>query len=324
DRAYLEEETIIVAIEYEAQPRAGLYFVHPEIGYPDKPWQIWSQGEMEFNSHWFPCYDFPNDRMTSEMIVTVPKWQMAISNGELLAVTENDASNTITYHWKESVPHVTYLLSLVVGEFLEARDEWTGGSPRRNGVPVTYYVEPQDSHKVARSFHKTVEMMDFFSHKTGIDYPYEKYAQTTIRDFMWGGMENISATTLTRNTLHDQRAHLDYTSDGLVAHELAHQWWGDLLTCNNWNHIWLNESFATYFDALYVDHDMGNDEFIMEMQQNRNRYLKEDSTKYRRPIVYNLYEDASQMFDRHTYQKGSWVLHMIRYILGDELWWKAI
>lgn len=317
DRAYQEDEVIDIAINYQAHPKIGLYFIQPDEGHPDYPRQIWSQGEMEENRFWFPCYDFPNDRMTSEMIITVPKEQIAISNGELVEVIENKENNTKTYHWKENIPHVNYLNSLIVGDFVEVKDEW-------DGIPVIYFVEPGDSAKAKRSFAKTPDMVKFFSEMIGIRYPYEKYAQTAIRGFMWGGMENISATTLTRSTLHDQKAQLDYTSDGLVAHELAHQWWGDLLTCKNWNHTWLNEGFATYFDALYVEHDLGENEYLMEMYGNRDQYLKEDSTKYRRPIVYNYYEDPFQMFDRHTYQKGSWVLQMIRYLLGDQLWWKAI
>lgn len=317
DRAYNESEFFDISIDYQAQPKIGLYFIQPEDGYPDKPWQIWSQGEMEENRFWYPCYDFPNDRMTSEMLITVPDDQIAISNGELLEVIENKSDNTKTFHWQENIPHVNYLNSLIVGDFVEIRDEW-------DGIPIVYYVEPQDSAKASRSFGKTPDMVRFFSEKIGIRYPFEKYAQTTVSGFMWGGMENISATTLTRNTLHDQRADLDHTSDGLVAHELAHQWWGDLLTCKNWNHTWLNEGFATYFDALYVEHDRGEDEYLMEMDGNQKIYIREDSIGYRRPIVYNYYEDPYQMFDRHTYQKGAWVLQMIRYVLGDELCWKAI
>ncbi|MCK4578550.1 MAG: HEAT repeat domain-containing protein, partial [Candidatus Marinimicrobia bacterium] len=222
-----------------------------------------------------------------------------------------------TYHWRENVPHVTYLVSLIAGEFTEIRDSW-------NDVPVLYYVQPGHADMAMRSFEKTPDMIDYFSRVIGYDYPYEKYAQTTIVDFMWGGMENISATTLTEYTLHDEVAHLDFSSDGLVAHELAHQWWGDLLTTKNWNHLWLNEAFATYFDALYVEHDKGEGEFLLELIDNRRRYLEEDKHNYRRPIVYDLYEDPSEMFDVHSYQKGSLVLHMIRYLLGDELWWQAI
>ncbi|MBA7599370.1 hypothetical protein ES703_06402 [subsurface metagenome] len=317
DKPYRSGEPITLNVVYHARPRLGLYFVRPDEAYPDKPWQIWSQGEMEENRHWFPCYDSPNDQLTTELIVTVPDSQMAISNGELLEIRRNENEGTATYHWRENIPHVTYLVSVVVGRFVEVRDEW-------DGVPVLYYVEPRDSNKVERSFARTPDMIDFYSEMIGVRYPYEKYAQTTITDFMWGGMENISATTLKRETLHDERASLDVSSDGLVAHELAHQWWGDLLTTKNWNHIWLNEAFATYFDALYVEHDKGPQEFILELENNRRAYFAEDANRYRRPIVTNRYENPEEMFDRHTYQKGSLVLHMLRNLLGDELWWKAI
>jgi aminopeptidase N len=317
DKAYNSDASLALEIAYQAQPRMGLYFVRPDEAYPEKPWQIWSQGEMEENHHWFPCYDFPNDQMTSEMIATVPEGQMVISNGELLEVRQNRGEGTVTYHWRENVPHVSYLISVIVGEFLEVRDDW-------QGIPVSYYVEPKHEDLVERSFSKTPDMMDFFARRIGIPYPYEKYAQTTIADFMWGGMENVSATTLTDGTLHDKRAHLDRSSDGLVAHELAHQWFGDLLTTKSWNHIWLNEGFATYFEDLYVEHDQGAQEFYLSLEQEREKYLDEYSRKYSRPIVTNYYENAEELFDGHSYQKGALVLHMIRYLLGDELWWKAI
>lgn len=316
DKAYNSGEQISVSVAYAAQPEMGLYFVRPDEGYPDKPWQIWSQGEMEESRHWFPCYDAPNDRMTTEMIVTVPEGMMAVSNGELISEQANATDGTVTYHWRESVPHVTYLVSLVVGEFVEVRDEW-------EGIPLLYYMDARHADMAERVYGRTADMLEFYSTVTGMKYPYEKYAQTTIADFTWGGMENISATTLNERVFHDERAALDYSPDGLIAHELAHQWFGDLLTTKNWNHIWLNEAFATYFDALFVEHAKGEREFLLELALNRGAYLREDKL-YRRPIVTGLYEDPGQMFDRHSYQKGALVLHMVRYMLGDDLWWKAI
>ncbi len=311
-------DTLTLHVAYRTQsPPMGLYFVHPEPGYPNKPVQVWSQGEMEESRYWFPCYDFPNDKMTSEMIVTVPEGYQTISNGVLVQEKPATRRGWKTYHWKESVPHVTYLVSLIVGKFVRVTDHW-------KEVPLWYVVEPGDRDKVSRSFSATPDMVEFFSSHIGLVYPYEKYAQTCIRDFMWGGMENISATTLTRTTLHDEKAHLDVSSEGLVAHELAHQWWGDLLTTKNWNHIWLNEGFATYFEALYTEHHRGRDEFVLELLENARRYFQEDSGKYRRPVVTNRYYDPEEMFDRHTYQKGGWVLHMLRGMLGDVLWWKGI
>ncbi|MEE9465154.1 MAG: M1 family aminopeptidase, partial [Candidatus Neomarinimicrobiota bacterium] len=211
----------------------------------------------------------------------------------------------------------SYLVSLVVGDFIEVRDDW-------RGIPVLYYVDPRDRDKVERSFDRTTDMMDYYSAVISIDYPYEKYAQTTITDFMWGGMENISATTLTNLTLHDATAHMDFSSEGLVAHELVHQWWGDLLTTKDWNNIWLNEAFTSYFEALWFEHDRGQREFLMELEDAYESYMEEDTDDYRRPIVTGLYENSAQMFDSHTYLKGELVLHMIRYLLGDELWWQAI
>ncbi|RMG67341.1 MAG: hypothetical protein D6715_05045 [Calditrichaeota bacterium] len=316
--AYRPGDTLTVNVAYRTQsPPMGLYFVHPEPGYPDKPVQVWSQGEMEESRYWFPCYDFPNDRMTSEMLVTVPEGYQTISNGALIEERPSTQRGWKTYHWKESIPHVTYLVSLVVGKFVKVEDRW-------KDTPLWYVVEARDREKVSRSFSATPDMIEFFSSHIGVAYPYEKYAQTCIRDFMWGGMENISATTLTRGTLHDEKAHLDVSSEGLVAHESAHQWWGDLLTTKNWNHIWLNEGFATYFEALYTEHHRGRDEFVLELLENARRYFQEDSGKYRRPVVTNRYYDPEEMFDRHTYQKGGWVLHMLRGLLGDQLWWKAI
>lgn len=316
-RSVRGNEPFEIRIDYHATPRLGMYFNRPDKGYPNKPKQVWTQGEMHESAHWFPCYDFPNDVMTSEMIVTVPAGNMVISNGALLETTSDAKNGTVTYHWKETVPHVSYLTSVVVGEYMELRDEW-------DGIPIQSFVHPSEWDMAERSFNKTSAMMQFFSEKIGYRYPYEKYSQTTVFDFKWGGMENVSATTLTNTTLHDEQAHADYQSDGLVAHELAHQWWGDLLTCKNWNHVWLNEGFATYFDKLFTEHDMGADEFQSDLDDSRESYFKEDSTKYRRSIVTDKYDNPADMFDSHTYSKGACVLHMIRYILGDELWWKSI
>ena len=317
DHPYQEKDTLSLRIDYDAAPKMGLYFVHPDKGYPNKHFEVWSQGEMEESRHWFPCYDAPNDRMTTETVITVPEDFVVISNGKLLQTTMNRGQHTATYHWKESVPHVTYLVSIAVGKYAKVEDNW-------KGIPVQYYVEKPDVPRVSRSFSLTPDMIDFFSKVTGVPYPYEKYAQVAVEDFIYGGMENISATTQTAGTLHDERAELDHPSDGLVAHELAHQWAGDLVTTKNWNNIWLNEGFATFFETAYVEHHKGWNEYLMRMQENRKAYMKEDSEKYRRSIVTNKYENPEDMFDRHTYQKGSWVLHMMRYVLGDELFWKGM
>jgi len=310
-------EDVTVAVEYEARPRRGLYFVGPDEGYPDKPEQVWSQGEQEDSRYWFPCYDFPNERASSELLATVPADWTVIGNGELVAVSEDPSGATRTFHWRQDVPHAAYLLSLVAGRFAEVRDTF-------DGIPVQYFVQPGREEDARRTLGKTPAMLAFFSEVTGLRYPYAKYAQTCVVDFIFGGMENISATTLTDTVLHDDRAHLDFDADGLVAHELAHQWFGDLVTCRDWSHAWLNEGFATYFEALFREHDRGLDEFRYELFRNTGEYLEEDGRHYRRPLVTNVYHDPMDVFDRHLYEKGSLVLHMIRHVLGDDLWWKSI
>jgi aminopeptidase N len=174
-----------------------------------------------------------------------------------------------------------------------------------------------------RSFEKTPAMVDLYSRQLGVAYPWEKYAQICVDEYGWGGMEHTSATTLNLNTLHDERAHLDVSSENLVAHELIHQWFGNLLTCKDWGELWLNESFATYFATLWTEHDRGWDEAAWQRRGEADSYMREDA-RYRRPIVSYRYNAPMNMFDRHSYPKGGRVLHMLRFELGDEMFWKAI
>ena len=306
-----------VAITYSAYPRRGLYFTAPDKDYPGKPLQAWTQGQDEDSRHWYPCIDFPNHQQTSEVIVTVPASMISIGNGELRSVDEDRRGKTKTYHWNMPTPHVTYLLSQIVGDFAEIVHDV-------DGLPVQYYGPRGREADLERTLGRTPAMLRFFGEATGVRYPYAKYAQTFVTDFIFGGMENISATTLTDTSLLDKRASLDADSDGLLAHELAHQWFGDLLTCRDWSHGWLNEGFATYFEALFTEHHKGIDEFRYELYQNAQIYMGEDANRYRRPIVHNVYHEPIDLFDRHLYEKGSLVLHMVRTVLGDALWWKAI
>ena len=308
-------ESITVVVQYEASPRRGLYFVEPSEAYPNKPFQIWTQGQDEDSKYWFPCYDFPNQKATSEVIVTVPSKYFALSNGRLLDIREGP--DLKTFHWSQEVPHSVYLVTLVVGEYVQLKEEV-------NGVSIEYYVPPGREEDAYRSFGNTPDMVKFFAEKIGVEYPYNKYAQVVVSDFIFGGMENTTATTLTDTTLHDSKAHLDFSSDSLVAHELAHQWFGDLLTCRDWSHAWLNEGFATYFEALYEEYHKGRDEFLYSMRETADTYLEEDRSRYRRPMVTNVYGRPIDLFDRHLYEKGALVLHMLRYVLGDKLFWKAI
>jgi aminopeptidase N len=307
-----------VEVDYGVtKPRLGLYFITPDAAYPHKPVQVWSQCQDEDARYWFPCFDAPNEKATTEMTVTVPQPYFALSNGTLLSTTRDEAVGTITYHWLQDQPHSTYLMTLVVGEFSE-RTEIV------DGLPVQWYVTPGREDDGQRAFGDTPEMVRFFSQKLGVPYPWNKYAQIAVSDFVLGGMENTTATTQTDLTLHDARAHLDFSSNGLVAHELAHQWFGNLLTCKHWSHAWLNEGFATYFDALFHEHHKGTDEFRYYMHQNAKVYFREDAEHYRRPIVANLYKEPSDLFDHHLYEKGALVLHMLRYMLGDEAFWDSL
>lgn len=305
-----------IEIEYDGHPEEGMHFVLPDSDNPDKPIQAWTQGEDEYSRYWYPCFDAPNMKFTTEFHVTVPGNLTVLSNGKLKKVLKGK-NDTTTFIWEERAPHSSYLNSIVVGEFAVIEE-------RYGKIPVTYYVRKGKEEEARRSFSETPKMIAFFSDYIGVDYPYEKYAQATVADFMWGGMENISATTLTEDTLHDSRAHNDYPSEPLVAHELAHQWWGDLLTTKDWSNIWLNEGFATYFTALYLEKSRGKEELINYMDSLASIYFQEDSAKYRRPVVQRRYFVPGELFDRTTYQKGAWVLHMLRNEMGDGLFRSSI
>src|SRR5262245_18229168 len=242
DRAYQPNEDLTVVVAYHTNKPVttaglgggGLTFIKPRPGDPTRPRQIWTQGEAETNHQWFPCFDHPNDFVTSEIVATVEKPLSVISNGKLVEVKEN-ADGTRTFDWKIDVPHATYLSSIIVGEFAAVEGDYAG-------IPVTTYVYPQEVKEGKLTTARLPEMVKFFSEKTGVKYPYAKYAQTTVRDF-GGGMENISATTQTDNMIRDARTELDSTADSLESHELAHQWFGDFITCRTWSDIWLNEGF---------------------------------------------------------------------------------
>lgn len=302
-----------IAVEFRSRPRIGLYFIEPDEAYPDKPRQVWSQGQDEDHRYWFPCYDHTNDKMTSEIIVTVPGHWYALSNGRLLE-DKKQRDGTRRFHWHQDRPHSTYLITLAAGDF-----ERTDAS--RDGLTIDYFADPRDAENVERTFGNTPEMVALFEEVTGIKYPWARYTQVVVRDFVFGGMENTSATTMTDLILVDRKASLDHTADYLVSHELAHQWWGDLMTCRDWSHGWLNESFATYAEFLWEEHKRGTDEYRQYVIANTHDYLQE---RYRRPIVTNVWNDPIDIFDRHLYEKGSLVLHTLRGLLGDEQFFRAI
>jgi aminopeptidase N len=309
-------EKFQLAVEYTIEkPKHGFHFVVPDESEPSQPRMIWTQSEPEYARYWFPCFDSPNDRLTSEIIATVPKDYEVLSNGTLESQTPAEGG-LVTWHWRQDQSHVPYLLSIVAGDFEVLEQSW-------DGIPVLSYVPHGRLADAPRSFEKTPAMVQYFSEKIGVRYPWPKYAQICVDEYGWGGMEHTSATTLNLGTLHDERAHLDVSSTGLVAHELAHQWWGDLMTCKDWGELWLNESFATYFATLWTEHDEGWDEAAWERRNEAESYSGEDA-RYRRSIVNYRYTDPINMFDSHSYPKGSRVLHMLRHELGDDAFWRAI
>jgi len=311
-------QSIKIAIAYSVtQPQRGIYFIQPTEFYPNKPTQVWTQGEDEDSRFWFPCFDYPGQLATSEIIVTVPESLMAISNGKLLDVKSE--GHTKIYHWYQQEIHPTYLMTLAVGDFLEIKDKW-------EDIEVNYYVDKSRTEQEARlSMGKTPRMIQFFSEKYGYRYAYPKYAQVCVADFIFGGMENTSTTLLTDRCVLDERAALDNrTTESLVAHELAHQWFGDLVVIKHWSHAWIKEGAATYAEVLWTEHEYGAIEAAYYRLGEARNYFAEDAERYRRPIVTHIYREAIELYDRHLYEKGGCVYHMLRTELGEELFWQAI
>lgn len=317
DRAYARTEQLTVEIAYSCFPRKGLFFIKPEEAYPDKPRQIWSQGENEDSHWWFPCHDVTNQKMTTELLATVKSNYFALSNGELIGVRDNNGDGTRTFHWSQAQPHPAYLVTVVGGEYEQIRESY-------DGLPVDYYVYKDRKQAGYKLFANTPQMIPFFEQKYGYAYPYPKYAQILVDDFLFGAMENTSATTMTDRCLLDERAELDINYDDIVAHELAHQWWGDLVTCKDWTQIWLNESFATYSEYLWREHSRGRDEARFVIFQDFLTYLREDWTSHRRPIVCRTYRFSEELMDRHAYEKGACVLDMLRWTLGDDGFFRTL
>ena len=305
-----------IAIRYEGKPSKGLYFILPDKDYPDRPSQIWSQGESEDTRYYLPTYDYPNDRLTTETILTVPASWITVSNGKLVGVT--DAGKGLrTWTWKESVPSSTYLITVVAGEFEEVKDSW-------HGIPVTYYAPKGRGDRLPLSYGRTPAMIDLFSRKLGVDYPWEKYSQAMVDDFVAGGMENSSATTNTSTSLVHPKLVSEYPTgqDDLISHELGHQWFGDLVTCKDWGDIWLNEGFATFMEAVWAEAHFGKDQADYQ-RWNGARNWFENNSLWSKPIVRHDFDDSSE-FDENAYDKGGWVLNMLRHQLGEDAFYRGL
>ncbi|MBM2846920.1 MAG: Peptidase rane alanine aminopeptidase [Bacteroidetes bacterium] len=304
-------DTLTLAITYSCTPKKGLYFIQPDSTDPTRRRQIWTQGEDVDNSSWFPCYDFPNDMATSEVVATVPTFYTLLSNGALVSETVDTSRQTRTFHWRQAKPHASYLIMIAASDFAIVRD--TAGN-----VPLEYYLYKDRVEDGLRSFARTPDIMAYFQAIIGVPYPWEKFAQVLAADFVTGAMENTSAVTYNDLYLLDQRAMIDFTTDDVVAHELSHQWWGDVVTCRDWTHLWLNEGFAMYFEALFKRHDRGVDVFQHEKFQETQTIRNTERSLGRRPIV------SKESYTSNVYAKGGWVLYMLHHILGEEAFWKGV
>ena len=312
-----------VEVRYRATPRRGMYFLEPDAKVKNRPKQVWTQCQDEDARHFIPCHDKPHVKMTSELRVSVPNGFIALSNGELVESQTPAGKKPWTYHFRLDKPHPSYLLTLVAGNFtiIDDRPADLGKSKQ---IPVRYYVPPARKKDTARSFGETPRMIELFSRLTGVPFPWQRYSQIVVSDFICGGMENTTATTMYEHVLLDERAVLDISSNDLVAHELAHQWFGDFVTCRDWSHAWLNEGFATFMEHVEREDRIGRDEYDYGVSSDNDSYLHEASARYSRPIVCRDYAEPIDLFDRHLYEKGGLVLHMLRRELGDETFWAGV
>jgi aminopeptidase N len=309
-----EELTFVYSIDH---PRTGLYFTNPCPEFPEVETSAWTQMQDDYARYCVPVYDNPSHKFPTETVVTVPKGFFAMSNGYLKSRSEND-NGTETFHWVQEKPIPAYLMTIAVSEYVEYKEDL-------EGLEVSYYAHKRwDRETVYRSFGKTPEMIKFFESKLDVKYPWAKYAQVTAANFTIGGMENASATTQTDATFHDEKAHRDMDSDGLVSHELAHMWGGDLVTCRTWSHGWLNEGWASQMQNEWKRHDKGDEEYLYDQFGKQQTYFDEDKNRYRRPIVKNEWERGSDVFDAHLYPGAAWRYYMLKHLVGEDRWWKIL
>ncbi len=322
DKPYSSSDTISVRLKYSAQPKKGIYFVDEqrENGSILRSSQIWTQGEPEESRHWFPSYDFPDDKATSEQFITVEKDETAIANGELLETIEN-TNQTKTFHYRMSAPHSTYLTSFVVGTYTKISDSY-------KNIPLGYFVYTDRTAIVPKAYGRTKDMMRVFEELTKVNFPFNKYDQTIVANFTFGGMENITATTMadTEIFLADFEFGKSAVED-LVSHELAHSWFGNLLTCKNWAELWLNEGFATYMEAAYREKTYGRNSYLSKIRSNAEQFMIDDLINKKKHGLFNTSAgNVEGLFDNPTttYQKGGAVIHTLRETVGTENFWKAI
>ncbi|GAB4130920.1 MAG: hypothetical protein Fur0041_00640 [Bacteroidia bacterium] len=328
-RTFTREQSFQLVIRYTAKPDElnaggssaitedkGLYFIDPDDKDPNIPFQIWTQGETQASSAWFPTVDRPNEKMTSEIYMRVESKYVTLSNG-ILAESVADRNGMRTDHWRQDLPHAPYLMMMAVGDFSIIKETW-------RGKEVSYYVEPQFAPYAKTIFGKTPEMLEFFSNKLGVEYPWQKYSQVCGREYVSGAMENTSATLHGDFVQQDSREILDNDYEDYISHELFHQWFGDLVTCESWSNLPLNESFATYGEYLWNEHKYGKETADYKHYGSGRGYIFQTKRGGKFPLIRYHYEDKEDMFDGHSYNKGGQVLHMLRKYIGDDAFFASL
>ncbi len=329
DRRYHRKDTLKLKINYTANPTdlnksggnniggaQGLYFIDPDSTNPEKPTQMWTQGEPEASSAWFPTIDQPNEKTTQEIYITVKKEFKTLSNGQRVYSILND-DGTRTDYWRMNKPHAPYLFMMAVGDFAVVEDEW------RDSIPVDYYVEPEYEEHANMIFDVTPEMMEFYSNLLDYDYPWSKYAQVAVRNFVAGAMENTTSTIHFSGIQQTPKEYIDKTYESLIAHELIHHWFGNVVTCESWSNLALNESFATYGEYLWKEHQHGRAAAGQKWLEDYGDYLNE-AQNIKKPLIQHRYHAVEQLFDDHRYEKGSCILHMLRHYLGDDAFFSGL
>ncbi|TND10514.1 MAG: aminopeptidase N [Bacteroidetes bacterium] len=328
-REYTRDQSYTIFIDYVAKPDElkaggsaainsdkGLYFINPDGKEPNKPMQIWTQGETQASSAWFPTVDRPNERMTQEIYMTVEDKYVTLSNGVMTESVKN-TDGTRTDRWVMNLPHAPYLVMMAVGDFAVVKDKW-------RDKEVSYYVEKKYEQYARAIFGRTPEMMEYFSKKLGVDYPWGKYAQICARDYVSGAMENTTATLHGEKLQQTEREMLDGNYEDYISHELFHQWFGDLVTCESWSNLPLNESFATYGEDLWEEFAHGSEAEEYHSQHSRDGYFREAGQGKKEALIRYFYEDKEDMFDSHSYNKGGQVLRMLRWYVGDEAFFASL
>lgn len=328
DKTYTPNDEVTIVIDYIARPsefpagssaaitsEKGLFFIDPKNEDPDKPTQIWTQGEAENNSRWFPTIDRPNERCTQELYITVDKKYKTLSNG-LLVSSKVNTDGTRTDYWKMDLPHAPYLFMMAIGEYAVVKDQW-------KDIPLEYYTEPEYEKDAKLIYNHTPEMLEFFSNTFGLKYPWPKLSQIVVRDYVSGAMENTTAIIYGEFIQRHADELEENPNDYILAHEISHHWFGDYVTCESWANLTLNEGFANYSEYLWFEHKYGKDEAELHRLNELDGYMA--SAQYNvHPLIHYHYNEKTDMFDAHSYNKGGLVLHMLRNMLGDKVFFKAL